>query len=244
MSEYLRGFRISGLEGVDYGRMTAEHLVISPLPLANILTSAFQYLRTFPGEHLNERRELAPEWLGWWINYLSGFPSSNELLVPSDKLKSIEDIGGVLRSRKEASGVLFVAAAEGHEGHRHAARWMKDHVKTVVWLFEQDEYLKRKPRGAPFLPLEVRLSMWAHHPGVDLASITPYTDCLNVDELNAYYKRIFKTTDATYCFATKGDPNLEAKIGRGQSAKFTTIPFFPVPSTTERVEILMPDITI
>lgn len=242
MGEYLRGFRTIRLEGVDYGRMTAEHLVISPSALTNELIAAYKFLVTVPGEHLINRRELAPEWLGWWINYLNRFPSSNELLVPSDKLKSIEDIGGVLRSRKGTSGVLFVAAAEGHEGHRHAASWMKHHVKTVVWLFEQEERLGQKARGGSFLPLEVRLSMWAHHPDVDLISITPYADCQNVDELNAHYRRVFEATGSTYCFATKGDPNLEAKIGRGQPAEFTTIPFFPVPSTTERVEALMPDI--
>lgn len=225
------------MEGITVLDMLQAGRILSPGTLSLELQDAYRHLISEPGPHLSQRRETAEKWLPWWINYLHSLPSPVAPLVPSPKIMALDSV-----IADGDAGILFVAGAEGHEGHRFASHWMKRHVKKTIWLFEEDAYLQQKERGGSFLPLEVRLSMWSHHPDIDTVSVTPLADRQEFPDLSTFYRYIFDRTGAGYCFATEDDPNLESKRLRGKPAWFTRIPSLPVPGTTQRVEKLMPDI--
>lgn len=240
MTEHLRGFRTAQIEGIDYRQMIANSQVISQHVLADELKSALQYLTTTPGEHLKDRQRTAPDWLAWWIDFLDRGDSSHDLFTPSSKLLSIDQIEESLKRKGGTSGLLFVAGAEGHVGHRFSGYWMKKHVDHTIWLFEQEDYLKNKTREGSFLPLEIRLSMWNYHPDIGMIGVSTTADV--EDNINNHYQTLFNHTGADYCFATEDDPNHNSKIQRGKRTWFTTIPLLKTPSTTDMVRKLLPDI--
>lgn len=222
--------------GCTWQGMVARGEVLTPEVLMNALSRAKEVLITEPGPNLYQRQRFAPSWFGYWeglIGELFGQRSeSRPGFTSSERLKPFEKIRDCVAG--EESGVLFVAGAEGHYGHVYAAEYMKRRVITI-WVFEQDNYFVVKERPAPFLPLEVRLSMW-HYFGIDYLAVIPLRHP-EVD-INTHYAARFQELGVTYCFATDGDPYLEEKIARGKRSSFTTIPRAPVPSTTERVRFL------
>ena len=130
------------------------------------------------------------------------------------------------------------AGGEGHPGHRHAVDWMAKYVRVKILLLDKDEYLEGKKRGGPFLPLEVRLSMWSHHYGVDILSVMSSKQ--STSSQAEHYGEIFALIGADYCFVTEEDPNADEKRSRGRRASFTLIPRLDVPSTTDMVTKLIP----
>lgn len=235
MAEYLSQFRPDIRERISLEEMIADGKVYEPAKIGEVLKQAREFLMNEAGPNLARRQISTPKWLNWWIDYLSGIPKDSP---NKRKIFPLEELHEQIL-KTTTSGVLFAAAAEGHPGHRFAVNWMRTWVDSVILLLEQDPYLALKEREFPFLPLDIRLSMWNWHQGVDFLSVLPAVD----PEISAsdHYARIFTAVGADYCFATRGDPHLEEKMGRGKRAWFTTIPYLPILSTTQRVERLMPD---
>jgi hypothetical protein len=218
--------------------------------LREYLLDSYLHLITEPGPNLDLRieLELSENWLTYWVDYLKAFEHHQDLnhahIVPFEKLSEVikvekenakvikvpEDGGGA------SSGVLFVGGLEGHEGHRLAVDWMLRHVNVPVVLFEQDEYFSVKERKRPYLPLEVRLSMWSYYNRNLFMSVLPLKEEGVSDR--EHYQNLFDRVYADFCFATSGDPHEEEKRGRGKEAYFTLIPYRNVPRTTLRVQKL------
>ena len=134
------------------------------------------------------------------------------------------------------SGVLFAGGLEGHVGHRFAVDWLQLHVASSVILFEQDQYLEGKARGAAFLPLEAWASMWSYYsPHLIISVLPPKSSDISDKD---HYQRLFNLTGADYCFADESDPNRDEKRARGKPASFTLIPHYPTLRTTFRVQKL------
>lgn len=208
-----------------------EHLTLA-------LSRAKEFLITEPGPNLLRRRHFAPIWLDFWGKLSQQFCNQRTESRPGFTRSGNLWPFGKIRDcvEGEVSGALFVAGAEGHYGHVYAAQFMGMWV-TPVWAFEQDSYFATKERRNPFLPLELRLSMWEHF-GIDYLTVSPERDS-DVD-LNTHYARLFQKLGVTYCFATEGDPDLVEKIDRGAISPFRIIPRVSVPSTTVQVEHLLP----
>lgn len=235
MSEYLGGFNSNLFENWHWQEMVEKNQVIDPVTLRSCLQEAFIYLTTEPGPNLERRKQLAPTWLGWWIRHLKNKTETSNVAT----IASLETIPVILgKDLQKPSGVLFVGGGEGHGGHRWAVNWMMRFVKPVL-LFEQENYFKDKERGEQFLPLEVRLSMWSYYESNMIISVLPQRD--EEISLTDHYQPIFDKTGADYCFAAEGDPYGGEKRSRGKQARFTLIPYLPVPSTTDRVQKLFPD---
>ncbi len=239
MTEYLRHFRPSLLGDIRYGDMIEQGMILSPSKLSSCLQEAQRFLMTEPGPHLLDRMRTTPDWLGWWIRYLENVESSEDLFIPSAKLQTPSCIGQAVSQSDSSSGLIFMAGAEGTIGHREALNYMSQWVDQPILLIEPEEYMLQKPRGGSLLPIEVRLSMWCHHPSPAYVGMVPARPS-EVD-INTFYQTVFDETHAQYCFVTAGDPNEDIKRARGETAQFTRIPFFPSPSTSEGVQKLLPD---
>lgn len=227
--------------------MISEGVVFGPNRLREILRKARRLLETAPGPNLATRYELAQGWFSYWNQLISDkaeeMPDGQSPFVKSAKLMPVDNVVAYLAGssyRHHESGVLFVAGAEGHEGHLHAAKWMTDHLGSwpcPIWVFEQNSYFAVKERGLPFLPLLVRLSMWHYYPGLRIITVAPERRA-GVPEAT-HYQEIFDHLGATYCFAEELDPHRKEKVGRGEPAPFLVIPHLPVEATTTRVERLL-----
>lgn len=233
MSEYLKDFGKDVDRFLSWQEILERGEPIVKVSLIDFLTRANNFLTQELGPNLERRRRLAPDWLGFWILDLkySRKDQRPALLLPLDRIRRYQD-------PDFPTGVLFAGALEGHQGHREAVNWMLRFVRPII-LFEQDDYVATKERKAPFLPLEVRLSMWSYyHPNLIL-SVMPKREP-GVPE-NEHYQSIFETIGADYCFATEDDSHVEEKRKRGKSAYFTLIPYVDTESTTLRVQKLAPD---
>lgn len=233
MTEYLRNYGKEAGSTPGWKEIIETGEPIERSELTNFLSSAYLYLATEPGPHLDQRRELSYDWLGWWVRHLNSLSDETKPseLLPLNEISKYRD-------EETETGVLFAGGMEGHKGHRNAVDWMSSFVKPVI-LFEQDEYLTQKDRNAPFLPLGVRLSMWSYYSPDLTLSVLPEKNP-EVEE-GSHYQQIFDMTGADYCFATERDPNQAEKRGRGKEAHFTLIPFLDTPSTTQRVKRLFPE---
>lgn len=230
--EYLKGFSSDLLATISWESLLKREFPIEQEILRQSLKGANNFLTSEPGPNLTKRRGFSDDWLGWWIRLLDSPKKPGQIT-------QFEMIPGVAKNRKWPTGVLFCGGLEGHRGHRWAVTWAHSFV-TPVLLFEQEEYLGEKARGGAFLPLSVRLSMWAYYSQDLIISVLPTRRNGESDE--TFYKRIFDQTGADYCFATEGDPYQEQKRGRGKAENFTLIPMTPTPHTTDMVQRLMPDI--
>lgn len=224
--------------GCNWRTMIARQEVLAPAVLATVLKQAKDFLVTQPGPNLARRRQLAPPWLDYWLDKIENWfdlENSRPGFVCSYKLMTFNEVADFLKRNQlvESSGILFVAGAEGHEGHVRAAKYMAWHCQAPIWVFEQNSYLMKKERKLPFLPLEVRLSMWQRSP---LSVLTVAPEKLPAVSESEHYLGLFKQLGARYCFADDRDPNREEKIKRGELADFLIISHLPVASTTERVE--------
>lgn len=230
MAEYLNEYGKDLIGDYNWQEMLSTGNPIDLLLLSHFLSQANYYLITEPGPNREQRAAAAHDWLGWWREHLRDGKKNRASLVPISEVASIIEGGG-------PAGVLFMGGGEGHSGHRFAVERMS--LVRPVLLFEQDEYLKAKKREKPFLPLEVRLSMWSYFkPGL-VISVTP-EKAVGVSE-KEHYQAVFDATGADYCFVTEGDPNQEEKRARGKQSPITLIPRVDTPSTTLRVQKLFPD---
>ncbi len=226
----------------NYNDLVENSQVISPKFLIPLLKESYEELTQTPGPNLTLRQLWAPDWLGWWIDFLGSLPSQNTETVHSDKLKpNLATIKGAVEKyhlEGKSSGLLLMGGGEGTEAHRHAQDWVAKHVDIPILLIEHPEYVRQKQRGGRFLPLAIGLSMWAHHPRTGLISLVPR----NEFDLppNHFYQIVHNQTGARHHFASADDPNRLAKINRGQIEDFCTIPTLDVPHTTERTKKLFP----
>jgi len=130
--------------------LLAEGKVFSPYRLSMILLEAKRLLQTAPGPNLTRRYSLAEGWYNSWLRTITSSieerTKRTSLFVESNKLMSEDKVSAYLLKNgvlEDESGVLFVAGAEGHAGHLHAARWMAEYLGNwpcPIWVFEQDSY--------------------------------------------------------------------------------------------------------
>ena len=240
---YFSNFESEALPKVTWQEMLDERVVIAPQNVIEALQEAEQLLITHPGPNLERRKRLAPEWFSYWENLLKKYPreSGIELIPSGNKLVKFENLSDLLAMiyPSEKTGMLFVAGAEGHKGHIHAAKYMAGVVLVTIWGFEQDEYMQRKDRQAPFLTLPLRLSMWFYEPALTHLTVLPKNTRGIAD--NDHYNDLFIRSGAKYFFVHEKDPYRTEKLARGEQDLDRTITHpFPLQSTTEAVEELTP----
>ena len=230
MSEYLSHFGKDALNLPGWQEILETGEPVDRKSLLDFLTGAKEFLISEPGPHLAERQAFSYDWLRWWTAYINNKKADQRpaLLLPLAHIRRYKD-------PDIRCGVLFAGGMEGHRGHRNAINWMLSFVEPII-LLEQDEYLASKERKAPFLPLNVRLSMWSFYSPHLIISALPKRNP-EVSEKD-HYQAIFNATQAEYCFAAEGDPNREEKRARGKAAGFTLIPYTPTAPTTFRVQKL------
>src|SRR3989344_8855359 len=239
-------FESEALPKITWQEMLDKKVVFAPQNVLAALKEAEQLLVTHPGPNFARRKVLAPEWFGYWKDLLKApqLESGTGLVSSGDKLVKFEDLSSLLETkyRDENTGMLFVAGAEGHKGHVHAAKYMARVVPVTIWGFEQDEYMQRKARKAPFLPLPLRLSMWFYESALTHLPVLP----INLSGLpdNDHYNELFLRAGVKYFFVHEKDPYLEQKLERGNQDLDRTIRHpFPDLSTSEAVEKLMPEVS-
>jgi len=231
----------------SWPQMIAANEVIAPRLLLPILEEACDFLVTESGPNLANRQFTAPAWFGYWQREVRQHLSLSESkpgYIHSGKLCNFWFVNRYLKERRlnEVSGMLFGAGLEGHAGHIWAVNWIGSsrtllgQLLLAVLAFEQDSYFTIKDRGQPFLPLEVRLSMW-HFSRAGLMTVSP--ERRPDVPLNLFYDYLFWKSGARYCFADEEDPYCVQKINRGAQDIDTRIPHWPVEATTQRVEELI-----
>ncbi|MCJ7827651.1 hypothetical protein MUP65_00690, partial [Patescibacteria group bacterium] len=239
---------------LGWAEMVQRRVVYSRAVLPRVFSCAQEFLEETPGPNQPARAASARQMFRYWQGLVYSFDRENFVehrsLVPFEQVSQLPDI----RNPR----VNFSAGAEGHEGHlamvRHMAGVQRlalgcrlDYGPTILCL-EQDSYFTRpgsgKKRTAPFLPLGVRLSMWAWEQHVDYVTILPEKP----EEENPadFYNRIFEELvggpDRGYCFSDKNDPNRSEKTSRGRGAQLNPsirralleVGHLQTPSTTQR----------
>ncbi|MFC1727105.1 hypothetical protein ACFL0Y_01150 [Patescibacteria group bacterium] len=249
--EYFTSFESPHLPECAWQEMLTRREALSPQVLTRILHDAKDFLTNEPGPNLHNRRLIVPPWINYWQDQIWSSPletyrESKPGFVHSEKLMPFSDMGDYLEEMEFESfaGVLFVVGAEGHAGHVHCANHMADkRVKNwfivPVWVFEQDSHMLRKERMAPFLPLEVRLSMWNYH---RLKVITVAPEKKSGISDTDHYQELFDQLKARYCFASADDPNKDEKINRGETDINTVISMVKTERTSLRVSKLGPEV--
>ncbi|KKQ43008.1 MAG: hypothetical protein US60_C0009G0011 [Microgenomates group bacterium GW2011_GWC1_37_8] len=245
--EFFKNFESDALPRVDWQEMLDNRVVFAPQNILAALKEAEQLLVSHPGPNLERRKVLAPEWFGYWKDLIIALPYESDagLMSSGDKLVKFEDLSSLLETRykDENTGMIFVAGAEGHKGHVHAAKYMAKVVPVTVWGFEQDEYMQRKARKAPFLPLPLRLSMWFYESALTHLTVLP----INLSGLpdNDHYNELFLRAGVKYFFVHEKDPNLDVKLARGGQDLDRTIQHpFPFLDTTEAVQEIISEISL
>jgi hypothetical protein len=244
MSEYLR---FNPPEWLETEVPRAQELVESGkimgvAMLSQIMTDASWQLITTPGPHVWEREKGAGSWILWWAEYFNKRLADNSKreLVESRNVGTLEEIGLKVKSLGHdfSSGLLLAATAEGTDGHRFAVDWMKEYVSLPILLLEDEGYFQRHPqRRKPFLPISVRISMWATY-GI-LTGLIP-DNASGMEEGSFYDNLVRNRMEVDYSFASAGDPQARAKVKRGKkSGFFTTIPEFDSWHTSDRTQKLM-----
>jgi hypothetical protein len=233
--EFFSKFMPDSLGDLDIDSMLSQNSPLGRTVLSKYLWQAALYLANEPGPNLLRRQFTTTLWTEYWLELLASRDETTlGRLVPLDRLSEALNTG-------EPTGVLFAGGMEGHRGHRFAVDWMLGHVKPIL-LLERDGYFKSKERGAPFLDLRARISMWAYyHPRLIVSVLPDRNPAVPVD---THYEDIFKQIGADYCFASKSDPLCQQKIARGKSAPFLLIPAMHVQRTTDKVEKLIPEVDI
>ena len=244
---YLHSFESEALPTITWQEILDKGIVFAPDNVLTTLKEAEELLITHPGPNLERRKVLAPEWFGYWKNLLTASPyeSDKGLVTSKDKLVKFEKLSGLLETkyRDENTGMIFVAGAEGHKGHVHAAKYMAGVVPVTIGGFEQDEYMQRKARKAPFLSLQLRLSMWFYEPTITHLTVLPR----NVQDIpdNDHYNELFLNSGAKYFFVHEKDPYLTEKLARGKQDLERTIHHpYPELNITEEVQEIMPEVSL
>lgn len=215
--EYFHSFESDALPKIDWQEMFDKKMVFAPQNVVAALKEAEGLLVTLPGPNLERRRILAPKWFEYWKELLttSSYESDTGLVPSGNKLIEFEGLPGFLETRYKDinTGMIFVAGAEGHKGHLHAAKYMAGKVPVTIWGFEQPKYMQRKARKAPFLPLSLRLLMWFYVPEITHLTVLPRNVSGKSD--NDHYNGLFVSSGARYFFVHEKDPYLKEKLARG-----------------------------
>lgn len=245
--KYFTHFESKHMPKITWQEMVENRVVIAPEMVTKALKEAEHLLTTSPGPNLDRRKILAPQWFGYWQTLLQLYldESSSDLVDSGNTLIAFENLADHIKVYygNSNTGEIFVAGAEGHRGHIHAAKYMASLVPVTVWGFEQEKYMERKEREASFLPLELRLSMWFYEPSVTHITVLPLNTSGVPD--NEHYDDLFKRSGAKYFFVHENDPYLLEKLKRGdQDLDHVIYQDFPLVSTTDAVEKLAPDVSL
>lgn len=243
--KYFCDFESAHLPDITWNELIAQHKVFAPWVIRQVLQEAKEFLMTEEGPHLDRRKRLSSEWLDPWIDkILPRQTVRGNKIVSSNKIMPIKEIRRYLieSDNYPNSGVLNVAGAEGHQGHLFAARYMADKGFFPIWIFEQNNYFDNKKREAPFLPLELRLSMWACYFKQGIMTVAPYRK--EGVSFQDHYQEVFNLTGARYSLATIKDPNLGQKTSRGDYHPDLIIPYIDTARTTDRVRRLFPRVRV
>lgn len=200
------------------------------LPVADLLRHlklAEGYLKNTPGQHREERNDHVDEWLGWWIRFLEEFGDSLDSEIAGRKLLTPDEVAQANDEKKNEFVVtanLFANGREGHPGHRYAISYCTSILRRgFVGLLLDEHMTPGKSRERHYLPLQLRLSMWAYYfsyvegnppraTGLDYVSVIPKKpEGIKVDE---YYDQIFRDTHAMFHFVGRQDPHFEQKFRR------------------------------
>jgi hypothetical protein len=235
----------------SYEGLLEYELALSPRVLIDSLRKAQDFLETTPGPNQDVRSRLAETWLGYWIDFLTPLRDNylpQEDYVNTAKVKAYDRL--VTRPLLGTSfGGLFVAGLEGHEGHRFAVNRIQELGEqwafSPILVFEQDEYFDRYKDRKPFLPLEVRLSLWQYYLDRGYVTVSPFPS-VEVP-LNEHYANLAKSLNLAYCFSDEEDPNVLDKVRRGymKDLRFKAVlPHLRTVSTSGLTKRLLPDIDL
>lgn len=229
-TEYLKNFESPLIVDVDGESCLKSSLILAPWILQTVLIQARDYAASAPGPHLSRRELLVPLWLNFWIALAQNNSGhlENEKLIRSYRTIPFDSVGEVVKkltAEKKTTGVLNAAGMEGHWGHQRAVNYMATKVDVPILLLEGPGYfILHSDRRKPFLPLIVRISMWALYSGIGLISVSPpKSPDVSEDE---HYQNVFLMTRASYSFAEEDDPHESDKRSRGKWKDFTQIPHF------------------
>lgn len=213
--------------------------ILSPGLLFRAIEEAKKYLTTVPGPNLERRQMLAPDWLEYWLGFLSKeFDLYTDGLTESPNILSFQSMTRLFNSSNKLSGVFFMATGEGGPGHRHAWSIARQIAPLVGVLYEGPKYFQQNPeRRRPFLPTAVVASM-AVYSGLHV-SLIPYRE--PVISKSTFYDYSFCGTGAKIFFVNEYDPDFKEKIMR-TSREFRSLAVIPElysPHTSDRVQRLI-----
>ncbi len=213
-NKYFSHFESEHLPKITWQEMIENQVVFSPGRVISAITEAERFLITESGPNLDRRRILVPEWFSYWSHLLAKVHQSAdvEFFDSGNKLINFDKLPKFLYTNYSdlKTGEIFVAGAEGHKGHLHAARYMANIVPITIWGFEQESYMSKKARNGSFLPLELRLSMWFYERSVNHLTVLPAND-LGIPD-NDHYNDLFKRSGANYFFVHESDPYNRGKV--------------------------------
>ncbi len=244
----------SELPYFDFQVAFEQSIVYSPGVIIEALKVAKDCLDNYPGENIEQRRATSEGWLGWWIEELARCTDNGFAFMKTYNVNEFNKLGEeFLKSNqlvdflngKPIPAVWFVAGLEGHEGHRYALDSILSKKRIIpVIVIEREEYLLRKDRKYPFLPLELRVSMYSHYlrrrgnRGIILCN--PYSTFVSDQYLDDIYIDLMERLHAIVCLPNANDPEgtFNGKIKRSVFLNSDwVIPYLDVPSTTQRVRI-------
>jgi hypothetical protein len=239
VAEYLR-FEDPRLPDSLAGDLLRTGQILAPAILSDYQQRAMEYLTTVPGPNLANRKRLANDWLGYWIDSVARL-KSNKRNIHSQRIGSLEQIGQRI-SQLPKTGFGTMATGEGTPGHRHFVDSAFGQVDFLCLAFEDSNYFDQNPgRRRPFLSLAARLSMWALYFRKIYVTVIPPLQS-NTSEM-VHYRQVFRMSQAQVSLASVRDPHVDEKITRGLDFP-TSVPITdPIsPHTSERTQKLMPDI--
>lgn len=239
--------------------MLEQKKILSVDELIHHLELARGYLRNTPGPHQESRKDLEPDWLGWWHTFFIKNRNYLKKNRARKKLKTLSEVAvenQKMNSKQNITASYFANGLEGHAGHRWAIQYIVTALqKGYVGLFLDEKITPGKARDQHYLPLEMRLSMWAYFFVVaeqllgdsevrelDYLTVIPENRSLSPGE---YYDKIFFESRAKNHFVMEGDPHFFEKVARnrhdGDGSGVPDVFVFPpvdIASTTGRVQWL------
>jgi len=253
--EDLRAYLPGSFNEVGIDEFLLDPTLIDFQQLLVLLQTANDVIFDTPGPHQNQRQKLVGGWLWYWqelvksVEIQSYHPNSFYQRLPNKKAQLSRAVPfELLKTEIDRfswiTGVLFVAGAEGHEGHRFAVEYMSQQAQvSPILIFEPDNNFQalNKARGLPLIPLPYRLAMWSYFSDIFRMTVCPtYPDDLVLPGgLDSFYQKVFNDTGALRCFAHQLDPHRETKIRRGEYQPTNIIPDYPAEPTTSRVYKLL-----